>query len=139
LNNSDTIVQHGTQLTRDKVSDAVHPIIIDNNNHSVVDDVQCFHESMTTHQVQLHDSVSPKRKLMPDHDEGALWPTQKSPRRQKVINRTVTAAQQLSPSNVDESYQYASEAGEEVSHASEAREDESHECTPQSIGIGSMH
>jgi len=134
-----TVVQHGTQLTRDKVSDAVHPFIRDNNNHSIADDVQHLHESTTTHQVQLHDSVSPKRKLMPDHDEGALWPTQKSPRRQKVINRTVTAAQQLSPSNVDESYQYASEAGEEVSHASEAREDESHECTPQSIGIGSMH
>jgi hypothetical protein len=136
-NNTDTIVHHGTQITRDKVSDDVHPVIIDNNNHSVVDDVQCFHESMTTHQVQLHDSVSPKRKLMPDHDEGALQPTRKSPRCHKVITPTVTAAEQLSPSNVDELYQHASEAGEKVSHASEAGEDVSHECTPQSIGIGS--
>jgi hypothetical protein len=54
---------------------------------------------------------------------------------------------QLSPSNVDELYQHAPEAeeeishatedGEEVSHASEAGEDILHECTPQSLGIRS--
>jgi len=47
-----------------------------NNNDTIVK----YHDSTTTHQVQLHDSVSQKRKLMPNHDEVAVTPSQKSPR-----------------------------------------------------------
>jgi hypothetical protein len=113
-----------------------------NNTDTIVK----HHDSTTTRQVQLHDSVSHKRNLMPNHDEVALMPTRKSPRL-KLINQTVTAAEQLSPHNVNELYHHAPEAGEEVLHASEdgeevlhssgAREDVLHECTPQSLGIRS--